>query len=639
MNRLEFLKRVPTLLAAFLAVAGEAAATPLQNAARVEEIGTSLSEVPHAAGVHPSNREAWARLAADPEAGKVIAAAVKAMGESVPELTDELFLEFYRTGNRDRYEKPYLARCQNLDRLVLAEALEWKGRFLPAVERYLRAILAEKSWTLPAHDKDNQSFRTGSPLVKLFSSQRAWIIAYAIDWLGDRLSKELVDRARLECRRRIVLPYLKLCRTPNAEKSERWFFGHNNWSPVCHAGSVATALALAPDRRERAECIEAAERAMPYFLAGFSDDGYCSEGIAYWGYGFGSYLALTLTVLDATDGKVRMPTCGDKAAKVASYASECQLENGVAPTFADGDGTPEVSAMAMAWLLWPDSQPRSLGRLSPLAGTTANYGQLQCAHTVALRAFPFVDPAERGRADGEMPLRTVFPSAGVYIFRPAPGKRGMSIALKGGHNQELHNHNDLGSYTLALGGVVLAGDPGAPPYTEKTFSERRYEYATASSLGHPVPRIGDRLQSAGREFKARILAQGFSNERDEVVLDLKGGYACENLKTLDRKLVYNRTSDEIRIIDRIVLNEPEKVDVPVITLAEIGREGVKRTLSQGGFCIEVSVAVTGGNWHWQEEKLDNTPRNEPYRLAVAMDDPVKEAQIEVVFRQRHSGVR
>ena len=41
-------------------------------------------------------------------------------------------------------------------------------------------------------------------------------------------------------------------------------------------------------------------------------------------------------------------------------------------------------------------------------------------------------------------MRSVFPQSQVYLMRPGGGKDGIALGLKGGHNGELHNHNDVG---------------------------------------------------------------------------------------------------------------------------------------------------------------------------------------------------
>lgn len=45
---------------------------------------------------------------------------------------------------------------------------------------------------------------------------------------------------------------------------------------------VRAALETIGDRNDRALFVEAAERGSRFFLAGFLDDGYCTEGSGYW---------------------------------------------------------------------------------------------------------------------------------------------------------------------------------------------------------------------------------------------------------------------------------------------------------------------------------------------------------------------
>ena len=467
---------------------------PPQNPARVDEIAAMLPEKPGTPAPRPSDRAAWAALSNDPGAAKIVAEAERLCGKPIPDLPDELYLEFLRNGNRSHYEAPFFRRLHALNALMLAEALEWKGRFLPEVQRYLEAILAEKAWTLPAHDKQLDCFEGRKPLVKLFSSQRAWTVAYAIDWFGGVLPAELVARAKAECRRRILEPYLTACRdtTQVMPSGCNWFFGPANWTPVCHVGCVGLSLIISEDRRERAECIEAAERAMPFYLEGFSNDGYCSEGMAYWGYGFGHYVALVSIVEQATGGKVKLGADKPKTARVAAYAVAFQLEQGLSPRFADGGGNPEKALLDMAHGFWPDAVPAAYAGCPPLSGTMSNYGERPPCCMVAMRAWRNApvggcrkstrDP-QLSATTYQLPPLTEFTDAQVYISRPGYGKDGISLALKGGNNAEFHNHNDVGTYTVALDGEILAGDVGGETYTARTFSARRYEGDVLNKIG------------------------------------------------------------------------------------------------------------------------------------------------------------
>ena len=617
---------------------------PSQNATRVDAIAAMLPEKPSSPAPRPSDRAAWAALSNDPGAARIVAEAESLCGKPIPELPDELYLEFRRNGNRSHYEAPFFRRLHAFNALMLAEALEWKGRFVPEIRRYLEAILAEKAWTLPAHDKQLDCFEGRKPLVKLFSSQRAWTVAYAIDWFGGVLPAELVSRAKAECRRRILEPYLAACRD-NAQirpSGCNWFFGPANWTPVCHAGCVGLSLIISEDRRERAECIEAAERAMPCYLAGFSDDGYCSEGMAYWDYGFGHYVALVSIVEQATGGEVKLGADTPKAARVAAYAVGFQLEKGLSPRFADGGGDPEQALLDMAHGFWPDAVPAAYAGCPPLCGTMSNYGKYPPCCMVAMRAWRNAPVEGCGNsalncklptANCQLPTITEFTDAQVYISRPGYGKDGISLALKGGHNAEFHNHNDVGTYAVALDGEILAGDVGGEAYTARTFSAHRYDGDVLNSFGHPVPRIGGGLQPYGRQFAAKVLRTTFKTEKDIVELDLKGAYSCPALKRLVRRFVYHRARGTVTVRDEVEFSEPIAFDVPVTTLARAERTPGGLTLTGSRSKISVAVATTGGEWSWDERVLDNGGKNgtKPLRLSVTFAKPVTNATVEFTF--------
>ena len=79
-------------------------------------------------------------------------------------------------------------------------------------------------------------------------------------------------------------------------------------------------------------------------------------------------------------------------------------------------------------------------------------------------------------------------------MRQMPGSP-LAVSFKGGHNRESHNHNDIGTYIIAVDGVPLVLDPGGEIYTGRTFGPGRYESKLLNSYGHSVPRIDGRLQT------------------------------------------------------------------------------------------------------------------------------------------------
>ena len=609
---------------------------PKANPARIDAIAAHLPERPGTPAPCPSDRAAWARLAGLPEAQQLIETAGKICRQPVPELPDELYREFSRNGNRSHYEKPYFKMGCNFNLFMLAEALEWKGRFIPHIKRYLEAILAQKAWTVPAHDSGLSCFEGRKPLVKLFSSQRGWLVAYAIAWYGDKLPPELVARAKAECRRRVIDPYLLACRELEQirKTGSTWFFGRANWSPVCHAGCMGIALAILDDRRERAECIEAAERAMPYYISGFKDDGYCSEGMGYWDYGFGHYVELVSMAIQATGGFSDLGSSEPKVARVAAYAFGFQLEKGLSPHFADGGGSPAPSVMEMAHRFWPQSVPDSYAAFSALKGTTSNYGRYPACCTVAIQEFGPKGAVEKGGMSELLPPSTVYPISQVYLFRSGKGDGGIAIGAKGGNNGEFHNHNDVGSYAISLRGSIVAGDVGGEPYTRRTFSPQRYVSEVLNSYGHPVPRVDGALQETGSQFAAKVVNVSSSAEREEVSLDISGAYQCDALKRLVRTFVYDRAGGSVTVRDEVEFSRPSAFDVPVTTFADAKRTDAGWSFALGRARLDVAVKVTGGDWEWEDREIDNSkPTKRPHRLAVTFTNPITAATVEFRFAE------
>ena len=86
-----------------------------------------------------------------------------------------------------------------------------------------------------------------------------------------------------------------------------WLTTTNNWNAVCLAGVTIAATAMIDDRHERAFYLAAAEKYIRNFLDGFTADGYCSEGLGYWNYGFGHFLLLAESLSSGDRGKTRSP--------------------------------------------------------------------------------------------------------------------------------------------------------------------------------------------------------------------------------------------------------------------------------------------------------------------------------------------
>lgn len=298
------------------------------DSARVKTIAAWLPEQPRGPGRPVEDREAWSKIAAALRSKDVIRRAERFAQSPAPELPDALYLEYSRTGNRDHYQRGLSDRRRRMTTLVLAECLENEGRFLPAVEKALQACFDEKSWLLPAHDGGLANFRDKVVEINLASSATSATLATIDYWLGRKLSKETHSRLRQELRRRTFDPFTGMVR--QGKPRMWWLTTTNNWNAVCLAGVTIAATAAIDDREERAFFIASAEKYIRNFLAGFTDDGYCSEGLGYWNYGFGHFLLLAEDLNQQTGGKLDLLN-DPKVERVALFARRLEIAPGVYP--------------------------------------------------------------------------------------------------------------------------------------------------------------------------------------------------------------------------------------------------------------------------------------------------------------------
>ena len=639
------MKRAVFTLVAVLSVSAAVGAAPaktkkgkpltLQNPARVAEIASYLSDVPSVFGAKAADRAAWGKIAAH-EAGKnAVRSANARLEEQIPECPDALYLEFTTPGNGNRrnYEKPYFRRPSSMVVLATGECIENKGRFISKIVEYVDVLCSERTWTMPAHDRNLSAFNGKKHNVDLGAVHRAISLAWVYSVLGEKLPSETRVKIRSELDRRIFAPMRK-CNV--AEYSSQvapmwWFQSYNNWTAVCHAGVVFSALSVLDDKMDRAAFIESAERSIPGFFSGFTDDGYCSEGLGYWNYGWGEFLVLTLAVREATFGKVDFCS-SPKAKTIMRFGTGVLVSGTTAASIADGGGSLDAGVLQLGHLIWPDlPMTKNAAKRKPLVNGCTRYALLDFGQWDKVPSSPVVD----------YPVRTEFPIAQMYVMRPGKTDMPFRLSVKSGHNDEFHNHNDVGTYALFVGDLYLSGDPGGTIYTEKTFSSRRYEIKMLNSYGHPVPVLNGCLQSTGRKFEGKVVSTSFGDEKDVIVFDISGAYdkTASKISKLERTFVYDRAGGKVTVTDKIAFDGKGTVSVPVLTpgtmvscddgscVLSVPKKGKKK----GDCKVKVSVSVDGSQWKIEEDRIDNPGMLSPNRYAVTLAEPVESAEISLTY--------
>ncbi len=593
---------------------------------RINQIEAMLPKRPQCIGDSITNRTRWDKRRDHKAFSKTIATATKMLDESIPEKPESLVLDFRDTGNRSRWQRVDSIWQRRLNTLFIAECLENKGRFLPALEEIIMAFCNEPTWVMPAHDSGQKCYYGKLQYADLKACDIGMTLAVMRGLLGDKLSPKLRKRIKAEVMRRNLTPFKQqIC----GSKAMTWWWitATNNWNAVCLAGITEAALTLIDDPAERALYVVAAATYSKFFLSGFTPDGYCSEGVSYWNYGYGHYIMLTEFIYQATGEKVDMLKA--EGAKAAGHcAGVLEIQSGVYPAFADCSVGSKPSATFMYYL----SRRYGFGfsewdNIDPIANA---------GHNCAGLLFSFPNSADKCKpvvtATPRLKQRTWFSDAGVLICRPgANSKFKLAVAIKGGHNAEHHNHNDVGTYLIVSGTEALLVDPGGEVYTRRTFSSKRYESKVLNSFGHPVPLVAGKLQSKGRQARGEVLSTSFTEEQDTLVIDMKSAYKVPELQKLERTFTYSRNgSGSFSVTDNVVFDSPQTFETALITLSNwIEKDNNTfnfRALDNG---IQVSIAVTGGEFTTESVEIDEDMRTNPTRIAIRMKKPVTKASIKV----------
>ena len=104
-------------------------------------------------------------------------------------------------------------------------------------------------------------------------------------------------------------------------------------------------------------------------------------------------------------------------------------------------------------------------------------------------------------------------------------KEGLFLAAKGGYNNDIHNHNDLGTCSLYLNNIPILIDAGVGTYIRQTFSGERYSIWTMQSDYHNLRLINGVSQTYGSQYKAKNTA--FNSKKMHFSTDIADAYPVE----------------------------------------------------------------------------------------------------------------
>ncbi|WGM19930.1 heparinase II/III family protein [Paenarthrobacter sp. OM7] len=513
--------------------------------------------------VRPASDAGWHRAAGRPLA-ELRAQATEEKGSHWPQPLVSHYARYFRDGNRTAYEGLVAGRQQRLTRAVVMAAVAGPASddgWLDEVIDGAFLLCEQSSWSWAAHD--DVFTRSGDvvpersrPYLDLGAGEVVAQLAWLDHVLGSQLDERtpgLRRRIRLETQERVIQPFL--------DRLDWHWLGLDgdvhNWNPWIHSNIIAAALLLVDDPGLQAAVIARCIEGLDRFLASIPADGAIDEGFAYWWNGAGRALE-GLALLEEASGGELDPDLPVIRALVA-FPHRMHLGHGWFLNVADGP------ARAHHGLPW-DMLQRWAVRLgdSEAAAHAAAFAAVEPEPNSAAGLGRVLTQLSDSKRRNERPLGhvllpswgTYLPSVQIMVARQTPGSFvGLTLAAKGGHNGEHHNHRDVGSVVVAVDGVPLLVDAGQPTYTAQTFGPDRYRIRAMQSAWHSVPAPFGLEQGTGSSFAATVLQEP-TLEEPTLALGLGAAYGLDHAEQWIRTSLMNRELGTVVIDDRWNLPEP-----------------------------------------------------------------------------------
>lgn len=524
-----------------------------------------------------SDRSTWDAVDR-PTVDALLARATAEAGTPWPATTARTVARVFRDGDRDAHEQRVLARQHRLTRAaVLAAALPSDDR-LDEVADGVLLLCEQTSWCWPAHDRFAAARGHVLPDVAApFLDLGAGEVAAQLAWIDHLLGPELDARwpgLRARLRREVDARVLR----PFEDRGDWHWIGLDgdvhNWNPWIHGNVLVAALALVDDAGRRSRLVARVVEGLDRYVAVLPADGAIDEGYSYWWNGACRALEALDLLASATGGALDA-TGVPALTQTVAFPHRMHLGGGWYLNVADGQARP------------PADQPwHALHRAARACGD-ADAVRHAAAHRVPgapvsdesgglgrlLRAL--TDPVWAGAEPATSPLpRDVWlPSVQVLLARGAAGSaEGLTLAAKGGHDDEHHNHNDVGSFVVALRGVPVAVDAGRPTYTRQTFSPDRYAIWTMQSAWHNVPSVAGVDQPASRAAAAQDVRADVGGSATSLDLDLADAYPGSGATSWRRTARLDRESGRVTVRDTWAVGGGGVSCVRVLLAGEVARE-------------------------------------------------------------------
>ena len=494
---------------------------------------------------------------------RVVKRAENYLNEDIPFLPLSLYREFFINGNRSNYEAVYFKRRDMVLTLAIAEAYEGKGRFADKLADVAWAISEESTWIIPAHTGHSPSHPgTSVPEVysteqihgiDLFSATTAATLTAVCIYAGkvlDGISPLIRERLEFMIKERTVKPFVNCAFYWSGIHGNR----PNNWCPWIVSNVLYVTANLEGDSYMRTRVVQRALDFIDFFTSFYHDDGGCDEGPGYWSHAGGSFFDCLETLEDMTGGKINIYS-NPLVRAIGEYEAKMNIHGNRFVNFADCNGKvlPDGALLMRYGKKCGSDMLEKFGAIVskqnyPAVNSSAPYRSIKALLT------PTVTEELTPNAE----KNTYLSGLKIMVSRESSDtSQGLFLAMKGGNNNESHNHNDIGNFIVYSNGQPVLIDVGVGTYTRQTFSSRRYELWFMQSNYHNLPTFDGMGEMQGAEYCSSD--EQYDADEGSLSLQLAGAFRPEvGVKSFRRKAIL--TDGKITVSDDITLDKEREID-------------------------------------------------------------------------------
>lgn len=484
----------------------------LQHAANKQSLQAALvmnqSWVPYPAY---ADRASWDKLLGDSK-DACIARGEKYLKYEWKVIKATDYIEYEKSGDRNIMQNPNSANNNAISALMLAELAEGKGRFIPQLVNGAFFTCEKTSWVLSAHLASYQLSHKALPdyddvVIDLGSGETGAMLSWAYYFFHeefDKVTPQISKRLKYEILKRQMDAYMNTNRYWWMAIDYKPGMMINNWNPWCNCNVLQSFLLLENDPQKLADAVYRTMMSVDKYLNYVKADGGCEEGPSYWDAAPGQLLDYLQLLSMATGGKVSI--FNDPMVKrMGEYIARSYVGNDWVVNFADASAKGGGNAPLIYRYGKAVNSPLMTGfatYLDKRNDKTEKDGKYLSNGTAVFRMLQTLSVKNelmQSQQKFESPLYSWYPET---QFCYMSNKSGLFVATKGGNNNESHNHNDVGTFSVYLNTIPILIDAGVGTYTRQTFSSERYNIWTMQSNYHNLPMINGTPQNFGGEYKA-----------------------------------------------------------------------------------------------------------------------------------------